>query len=138
MYLGLGIFQIELNGGDEFCDITVTDPQKTGDGMGSYITYKVNTKTNLKYFRRGQFTVVRRFSDFLGLHDKLVDKHLHSGYIIPPAPEKDMVGKSCILHHRPDYEKYMRTGLQIYAYTVLTSSVNQIRIVKKFDYLIGI
>jgi sorting nexin-1/2 len=33
--------------------------------------------------------VTRRFSDFLGLHAKLVEKHLHAGRIIPPAPEKD-------------------------------------------------
>jgi len=38
--------------------------------------------------------VNRRFSDFLGLHEKLVVKHLHLGRIIPPAPEKSVIGES--------------------------------------------
>jgi len=37
--------------------------------------------------------VCRRFSDFLGLHEKLVVKHLHQGRIIPPAPEKSVIGE---------------------------------------------
>ena len=37
-------------------------------------------------------SVTRRFSDFLGLHEKLVEKHSHVGRIIPPAPEKNLVG----------------------------------------------
>ena len=37
-------------------------------------------------------TVTRRFSDFLGMHEKLVEKHSHLGRIIPPAPEKNLVG----------------------------------------------
>jgi len=36
--------------------------------------------------------VFRRFSDFLGLHEKLVEKHLHRGCIIPPPPEKSVIG----------------------------------------------
>lgn len=35
----------------------------------------------------------RRFSDFLGLHDRLNGKFLHLGRIVPPAPEKSVVGK---------------------------------------------
>lgn len=36
--------------------------------------------------------MTRRFSDFLGLHDKLTDKYLKVGRIIPPAPEKSVIG----------------------------------------------
>uniref|UniRef100_A0A672YF83 Sorting nexin-2 n=1 Tax=Sphaeramia orbicularis TaxID=375764 RepID=A0A672YF83_9TELE len=39
-----------------------------------------------------EFSVRRRFSDFLGLHSKLASKYLHIGYIVPPAPEKSIVG----------------------------------------------
>jgi len=60
-----------------------------GEGMGSYMAYKVTTRTNIKYFKTSVFSVVRRFSDFLGLHSKLVSKHLHTGRIVPPAPGKD-------------------------------------------------
>ena len=44
-------------------------------------------------FRKRSFSVMRRFSDFLGLHDKLVEKYLRMGRIIPPAPEKSVIGK---------------------------------------------
>lgn len=44
-------------------------------------------------FKRSEFAVTRRFSDFLGLHDKLIDKYLKVGRIIPPAPEKSVIGE---------------------------------------------
>lgn len=44
-------------------------------------------------FHKNEFSVKRRFSDFLGLHSKLASKYLHVGYIVPPAPEKSIVGK---------------------------------------------
>ncbi|XP_026490600.1 sorting nexin-2 [Vanessa tameamea] len=72
--------------------ITVTEPQKIGEGMSSYVAYRVITKTNMPIFSRHEFTVLRRFSDFLGLHEKLSEKYLRSGRIIPPAPEKSIVG----------------------------------------------
>lgn len=77
---------------DHFIEITVGQPQKVGDGIGAYVTYKVSTKTNLPFFRRTSLSVNRRFSDFLGLRDKLAEKHLHLGRIVPPAPEKSAVG----------------------------------------------
>ncbi|XP_076164619.1 sorting nexin 1 isoform X2 [Ptiloglossa arizonensis] len=81
---------------DVFLKITVTSPQKIGDGMGAYVAYKVETKTNMPIFRKRNFSVIRRFSDFLGLHDKLTDKYLRSGRIIPPAPEKSVIGTTKI------------------------------------------
>lgn len=81
---------------DTILDISVSDPQKIGDGMGAYVVYKVSTKTNLPYYKKKGFSVSRRFSDFLGLHDKLVEKHLHLGRIVPPAPEKDVIGMTKI------------------------------------------
>ncbi|XP_034835258.1 sorting nexin-2 [Maniola hyperantus] len=72
--------------------ITVTEPQKIGEGMSSYVAYRVITKTNMPIFSRHEFAVLRRFSDFLGLHEKLIEKYLRSGRIIPPAPEKSIVG----------------------------------------------
>ncbi|XP_058790993.1 sorting nexin-2-like [Phymastichus coffea] len=77
---------------DMFMEITITSPQKMGDGMGSYVAYKVETKTNIQMYKKRSFSVIRRFSDFLGLHDKLTDKYLRSGRIIPPAPEKNVIG----------------------------------------------
>ena len=77
---------------DQFIDIAVTEANKIGEGMSAYVTYKVETKTNIGIFRKKSMSVHRRFSDFLGLHEKLVDKHLRTGRIIPPAPEKNALG----------------------------------------------
>uniref|UniRef100_A0AAY4D2Y0 Sorting nexin-2 n=1 Tax=Denticeps clupeoides TaxID=299321 RepID=A0AAY4D2Y0_9TELE len=63
-----------------------------GDGMNAYMAYKVTTKTSLSVFSQNELSVRRRFSDFLGLHSKLASKYMHSGYIVPPAPEKSIVG----------------------------------------------
>ncbi|RXN28619.1 sorting nexin-2 isoform X1 [Labeo rohita] len=72
--------------------ISVSDPEKVGDGMNAYMVYKVTTKTSLSIFSRDEVSVKRRFSDFLGLHSKLASKYMHIGYIVPPAPEKSIVG----------------------------------------------
>uniref|UniRef100_A0A3B4UWL2 Sorting nexin-2 n=1 Tax=Seriola dumerili TaxID=41447 RepID=A0A3B4UWL2_SERDU len=83
----------EEEGGDSFdMHISVSDPEKVGDGMNAYMAYKVTTKTSMSLFKRNEFSVKRRFSDFLGLHSKLASKYLHIGYIVPPAPEKSIVG----------------------------------------------
>ena len=44
-------------------------------------------------FKNAETTVKRRFSDFLGLHERLNGKFLHLGRIVPPAPEKSVVGR---------------------------------------------
>lgn len=77
---------------DRFIEIKVGAAAKVGDGMGAYLVYKVSTKTNLGFFKKSEFTVPRRFSDFLGLYEKLVEKHVTAGRIVPPAPEKNVVG----------------------------------------------
>ncbi|XP_056274829.1 sorting nexin-2 [Pseudoliparis swirei] len=83
----------EEEGGDSFdMNISVSDPEKVGDGMHAYMAYKVSIKTSMSLFRTHEFSVKRRFSDFLGLHSKLASKYLHMGYIVPPAPEKSIVG----------------------------------------------
>lgn len=64
--------------------------------MGAYMAYRVTTKTNMPIFKRHEFGVTRRFSDFLGLHDKLSEKYLKVGRIIPPAPEKSVIGMTKI------------------------------------------
>jgi len=62
--------------------------------MGAYVAYKVETRTNMLIFKKRNFSVIRRFSDFLGLHDKLTEKYLRNGRIIPPAPEKSVIGRN--------------------------------------------
>ncbi|KAK1157936.1 hypothetical protein AOXY_G24136 [Acipenser oxyrinchus oxyrinchus] len=73
-------------------NIAVTNPEKVGDGMNAYMAYKVSTQTNLPMFKCKTYTVKRRFSDFLGLYEKLSEKHSQNGYIVPPPPEKSILG----------------------------------------------
>ncbi|KAL0967899.1 hypothetical protein UPYG_G00259400 [Umbra pygmaea] len=83
----------EEESGDRFeLNISITNPEKVGDGMNAYMAYKVSTQTTLPMFRCKTFTVRRRFSDFLGLYEKLLDKHAQNGYIVPPPPEKSIMG----------------------------------------------
>jgi len=56
------------------------------------LCFSVVFQTNIPDFRKSEMEVYRRFSDFLGLHEKLVEKHLHRGCIIPPPPEKSVIG----------------------------------------------
>ncbi|XP_060536170.1 sorting nexin-2-like [Cylas formicarius] len=86
----------EAEGGDDFLEINIPDTQKIGEGMGAYVAYRIVTKTNMPIFKKREFTVTRRFSDFLGLHDKLIEKYLKLGRIIPPAPEKSVIGMTKI------------------------------------------
>ena len=51
----------------------------------------MNTQTNLPEFQYGQFSVIRRYSDFVWLHDML-QKDV-PGSIVPPLPEKAVVGR---------------------------------------------
>ncbi|XP_023694013.1 sorting nexin-1 [Paramormyrops kingsleyae] len=73
-------------------NISITNPEKVGDGMNAYMAYQVSTQTSLPMFRSKSFTVKRRFSDFLGLYEKLSEKHAQNGYIVPPPPEKSILG----------------------------------------------
>ncbi|XP_023339479.1 sorting nexin-2 [Eurytemora carolleeae] len=92
----------ELEGGDEYIDITITSPHKVGDGMNSFMAFKVNTKTNLSFFKKKESVVTRRFSDFLGLRDKLTEKYLQNGRIIPPAPDKSVLGMTKVKMSKED------------------------------------
>jgi len=65
---------------------------KVGDGMSAYMAYLVTTTTTLKTFKSTEFSVKRRFSDFLGLFERLNEKHILYGRVVPPAPEKSVVG----------------------------------------------
>lgn len=82
--------------------ITVSEPHKIGEGMVSYMVYTVTTKTTLPYFRRQSLSVDRRFSDFLGLHEKLQAKHAHLGRIVPPPPSKSVVGTAMMKFSKQD------------------------------------
>lgn len=74
-----------------FLSVSVTDPAKMGNGVQAYISYKVITKTNLPEYQGHEKIVIRRYSDFVWLHDRLFEKF--KGIFIPPLPEKSTVEK---------------------------------------------
>lgn len=87
---------------DKFIEVKISDPIKIGDGMSSYMTYKVQTKTNYPVFKQQDFEVNRRFSDFLTLYEKLKVKHVPNGRLLPAAPEKDALGTAKVKISKDD------------------------------------
>ncbi len=71
--------------------IYVGDPHKVGDLTSSHTEYSVTTKTTSKGYRNPEFTVSRRYRDFLWLYTQLHNNN--PGLIIPPPPEKQAVGR---------------------------------------------
>lgn len=69
--------------------MTVGEYTKHGEGMGSFVSYKVNVKTNLVQYHKSEFTTDRRYNDFVWLFDKM--KESFKGYIIPPLPDKTII-----------------------------------------------
>ncbi|ODV98182.1 hypothetical protein PACTADRAFT_47984 [Pachysolen tannophilus NRRL Y-2460] len=80
--------------------ITVGDPIKVGELTNAHIVYRVATISNSPALIKNEddenndnkeVTVTRRYKDFLWLYNQLA--HNHPGYIIPPPPEKQVVGR---------------------------------------------
>ncbi|KAK7355605.1 hypothetical protein VNO80_14865 [Phaseolus coccineus] len=74
-----------------FLSVSVTDPVKLGNGVQAYISYRVITKTNFPEYQAPEKIVIRRYSDFVWLRDRLFEKF--KGIFIPPLPEKSAVEK---------------------------------------------
>ncbi|KAF3502185.1 hypothetical protein F2Q69_00045460 [Brassica cretica] len=74
-----------------YLSASVTDPVKLGNGVQAYISYRVITKTNLPEYQGPEKIVIRRYSDFVWLRDRLFDKY--KGVFVPPLPEKSAVEK---------------------------------------------
>ena len=72
--------------------ITVANPQKVGT-KGAYVAYEVRSRCTGG--SGDSYTVVRRFSDFLWLHDEL--QRYNPSLVIPPMPEKAL-SLSCSPH----------------------------------------
>ncbi|TSL10179.1 Sorting nexin-2 [Bagarius yarrelli] len=93
-------------------------------------------ETSLNHFSRNDFSVKRRFSDFLGLHSKLASKYMHIGYIVPPAPEKSIVGMTKVKVGKEDlssteFVEKRRAALERY----LMRTVNHPALIKDPDVI---
>lgn len=89
----------------QILQITVSDPVKQGDGIKAFISYKVNTKTDLPEFDMSQFSVIRRYSDFVWLFNQL--SRDFKGYIVPPLP-----GKNVMNRFTPGFIETRRRGIE--------------------------
>ena len=77
-------------------EVAVIDPDKHGEGMNAYISYKIITKTTMENYDQHDFTpftVERRYKDFLWLYEEL--RSNYKGVIIPPLPDKQALGTCC-------------------------------------------
>ncbi|CCD63142.1 PX domain-containing protein [Caenorhabditis elegans] len=71
--------------------VTMREFEKRGDGMNAYIVYKLETEVSgVVGYTKQHYETWRRFSDFLGLHGKIVEKYLAKGIVIPQPPEKSI------------------------------------------------
>jgi len=74
--------------------IKISDPERIGDGMTSYVVYKIMAKTNKDTFSSPEMSVNRRFTDFFNLQRML--SFNHPGVIVPPCPPKDAVANTFV------------------------------------------
>ncbi|GAB4824320.1 Sorting nexin 2B [Ancistrocladus abbreviatus] len=119
----------------EYLKITVSNPQKEHQtsnsivpGAGTYITYLIMTKTNMRGFEGSEFSVRRRFKDVVTLADRLGESY--RGFFIPPRPDKGVV-ESQVMHKQEfveqrmvALEKYLR---RLAAHPVIRKS-NELRV----------
>jgi sorting nexin-1/2 len=71
--------------------INLLSYEKRGEGINAYLVYKIASHvSNVPGYTRPSYEILRRFSDFLGLREKLVEKYQHTGIIVPAAPEKSI------------------------------------------------
>ena len=93
------------------CFPQVSDPVQHADGMNKYTSYRVDVRspgadmTSTQAFS----AVLRRYSDFLWLHDRLQEER--AGAIVPPLPEKQPVGRfspAFVEARRRELERFLR------------------------------
>lgn len=71
--------------------ITLSDPTKIGDPIRGHVVYTITTRTSSPLYSRKQFSVLRRFSDFLWLVEVMSANN--PGVIVPPVPDKHAFGE---------------------------------------------
>ena len=97
--------------------ITVSDPVQHSEGMNKYTSYRVDVRgdpnsipssMNASIFS-GYSAVLRRYSDFIWLYDRLQKER--AGGILPPLPEKQAVSRfseAFVEDRRVNLERFLR------------------------------
>lgn len=97
-------------------EVSVTDPEKKGEHVSQYISYKVNTKMETRSGHVSQSTVVRRYNDFAWLRQRLLSSQ--PGYLVPPVPGKRMMGRFSV-----DFVDERRRALEVFLCRVVSHPV---------------
>ncbi|XP_033737677.1 sorting nexin-30-like [Pecten maximus] len=66
--------------------VVVDDPEKHTSTMESYVTFRINMKTTRSEFDDSEYSVRRRYNDFLWLRQRLEESY--PTHLVPPLPEK--------------------------------------------------
>jgi len=91
--------------------ITVSDPVQHAEGVNKYTSYRVDVRPQNSDLSSTQnfSAVLRRYSDFLWLYEKLQTER--SGTIVPPLPGKAPVGRfnpAFVEARRRELERFLR------------------------------
>ncbi|KAG7356317.1 Vps5 vacuolar sorting complex protein [Nitzschia inconspicua] len=91
--------------------ITVSDPVQHSEGVNKYTSYRVDVRPpNSDLTTTQAFSaVLRRYSDFLWLYEKLQTER--AGAIVPPLPEKQPMGRfnpAFVEARRRELERFLR------------------------------
>eukprot|EP00252_Welwitschia_mirabilis_P027006 TRINITY_DN908_c0_g1_i1.p1 TRINITY_DN908_c0_g1~~TRINITY_DN908_c0_g1_i1.p1 ORF type:complete len:585 (+),score=130.44 TRINITY_DN908_c0_g1_i1:292-2046(+) len=110
----------------EYLIIKVSDPQKEQDSAGSlvpggntFVTYLICTQTNMPEFPSTEFSVRRRFRDFVTLADRLAESY--RGYFVPPRPDKNVVESQVM--QKNEFIEQRRAALEKYLCRLACHSV---------------
>ncbi|XP_049849447.1 uncharacterized protein LOC126318684 [Schistocerca gregaria] len=89
--------------------VSVSGPRKQGENLDQYMTYTITIKTSHPDFIDKEFNVVRRYSDFEWVRNRLISSF--RGYIIPPLPEKTIINRfdeEFIVYRRRELERFLK------------------------------
>lgn len=89
--------------------ITVDNPESHITAIETFITYRVLTKTTRSDYDSSEFSVRRRYQDFLWLRGRL--EETHPTFIVHPLPEK-FVMKGMVERFNDDFIETRRKALQ--------------------------
>lgn len=93
------------------CISQVSDPVQHSEGVNKYTSYRVDVRPQNSDMATTQVfsAVLRRYSDFLWLYEKLQMER--AGAIVPPLPEKHPVGRfnpAFVEIRRRELERFLR------------------------------
>jgi len=90
--------------------ISVTDPEKHGDGVKAYVSFAVITQTDLPSFSEGKIEVRRRYSDFVWLRTQLAINNPE--IIVPPIPPK--MSDKFLARFKDEFLEKRRKALELF------------------------